>query len=69
LKVVVDHPLGGARAFRDSVDSRAAQAIGSELLGGHGENIRLGALGIIGKHLGAGLGRGFLLPARHPNFP
>jgi hypothetical protein len=45
-KVVVDHPLHGVSAFGDLVDATAAQALGSELLDGYGEDFRPGGIGV-----------------------
>ena len=66
LEVVVDHPLRGARALGDRVDARPAQAMGRELLGRHGQDVGLRALGIVGEFVSRSLGRGFLLSASHP---
>src|SRR5207248_490096 len=45
-EVVVNHPLDGMRALGNLIDAAAAEALLRELLGGNGENVRAGAVGI-----------------------
>src|SRR5262249_7589869 len=45
-EIVIDHPLVGARALGDRVDTRAGVALLGEFGHGGGQNRRAGALGI-----------------------
>src|SRR2546421_1726405 len=45
-EVVVNHPLDGVRALGNLIDAAAAEALLREFLGGNGENVRPGAVGI-----------------------
>ena len=42
-EVVVEHPLVGSRPFGDPVDASPAQTVAGKLIGGRGQNARLGA--------------------------